>query len=119
MEFILSVPNEFLFADGKSRFLARHATKDVLPENLLKYDTANEALRLKLRLDYWRALMEYERDGMFAGDSRWLDMPKVRDTIKKSPDRFSRDDMLQFRRLSLSIRIWYLEQRNRSASEEL
>ncbi len=118
MEFILGVPNELLFADGKPRFLARHATKDVLPDDLQKYDVANEALRSKRRLDYWKALLEYERVGMFDGESSWLDMPKVREVIRKSQGPLGKEETLLFRRLSLSIRIWYLEQRNRSISKK-
>lgn len=114
MEFMLAVPNKFLFVDGVPRYLARQATKDLLPPNLMKYDTVNEQLRWKLRFDYWKALVASEKDGAFDAESTWLDMPALREAIRACPETPKKNGSLAFRQLSLSIRIWYLERRYRA-----
>lgn len=111
MEFILTVPERYHFVDRAPRYLARASTQDLLPANLMKYDTVNEQLRWKLRFDYWKALAEEEKNGAFQGDSAWLDMRAVRAAIRHQPDKPTRQDMLTYRQLSLSIRVWYLERR--------
>ena len=44
IEFILGMPRHLFMADGQSRYLAREAIKDLVPEGLLKYDPANERI---------------------------------------------------------------------------
>lgn len=114
LEFILGMPRHLFIADGQSRYLARMAVKDLVPDGLMKYDPANELLRNDGRLASWRLLQKDLTEGLFAGDSAWVDMEMLREAIDNVPDKVEFDHVKVVAKIQAAIRVWKMERRRRS-----
>lgn len=117
IEFVLGTPRHLFMADGDSRYLAREAIKDLVPQGLLKYDPANELLRNDCRLSSWRLLRKDLSEDVFAGDSAWIDMEKLRKAIDSVPESMEIDHVKILAKIQSAVRVWKMEQRLRPKLE--
>lgn len=113
IEFILGMPRHLFMADGQSRYLAREAIKDVVPEALTKYDSANETLRNDSRLRCWRLLRKDLSQNVFCGESAWIDMEGLRKAIDSVPDNIGKDQVKTMAKILAAVRVFKMEQRLR------
>jgi len=114
IEFILGMPRHLFMADGQNRYMARAVVKDLVPEGLMKYDPANELLRNDSRLSCWRMLRNDLLTDVFAGDSAWVNMEKLRKAIDNVPENIEREHIPTMAKIQAALRVWKMEQRLRS-----
>lgn len=112
VEYILGLPYDLLYHDGRGRFMARASMAEDLPPDPVKYDPANTALRDANTLECWRVLAEDLKQGQFESDCDWLDMPAVRAAISDVPEDVSAAAYRKFGSIFAATRIWHLYQRH-------
>jgi len=110
VEFVLGMPPSLMFGDGSSRYLAKSAVKDMLPENLTKHDQANESLRTQCRFDCIQILKNEMAAGRFDTPSAWLNL----DDLKTALRNFENEEVSEraaVAKLYAAMRVWHMEQR--------
>lgn len=117
LEFVVGMPTELFFGDGKSRFLARAVTNDLLPKSLSKHDHANEILRDHNHIECWKLLNQELKSGVFDTPSDWLDMEAVRKTIRRVPDSIQALDLAALAKLLAAVRVYHMEQRLKASGQ--
>jgi asparagine synthase (glutamine-hydrolysing) len=111
LEFVVGMPPGLFFGDGRSRFLARAVTTDLLPKNLSKHDQANEVLRDNNHIACWNLLKQDLARGVFDEPSDWLDMSALTQTIRRVPDSVQTLDLAALAKLMAAVRVYHMEQR--------
>ena len=116
LEFILSMPRDVRFGDGTGRYLVRRAFAPVLPRGATKNDPVNENRRHDNRLA-WLAGLAVDADrGRFDAECPWLNMPALRDAIRREPPRGRRACARAFAPIFAAVRVYEMHSRQ-SASE--
>ena len=111
MEFVLTSPPDALFEGGRGRALPRDALGHLLPRGLKKHDPANEALRHANRHACWALLQAELTQGRLDADCPWLDMPGLRESIRRGPAGERKADIIRFAKITAAMRIWHVWER--------
>ncbi len=114
IEFILGLPPDQLFGNGRSRNLAHAALEDILPPKVSKFDIANEEYRTKVRLEGWLALAAEASKGAFDPNCDWLDMPALQRSLAEPRVAHGQKEIAEFAEICVAIQVWHLFQRARS-----
>lgn len=113
LDFMLGLPPDLLYQQGRWRYLFRAALADVLPDSVLwrrdKWDPVNEAKRQDLRADCWALLgREVSSGGLAGGESGWVDLDRLRATLLAAPDAVAATDIPAFAAARVAVRVWHL-----------
>lgn len=111
LEFVLGVPPEILWGDGRPRYLARAALAGRTTGRVGKSDPANERQRLRAFRDCWRLLATEAADGAFDGTCDWLDMDSLRRDIARGPSGDDDADIRTVIRMMPAVRVWHMAER--------
>ena len=116
LEFILSMSRDVRFGDGTGRYLVRRAFAPVLPRGATKNDPVNENRRHDNRLA-WLAGLAVDADrGRFDAECPWLNMPALRDAIRREAPRGRHACVRAFAPIFAAVRMYEMHSRQ-SASE--
>lgn len=115
LEFILSLPPDIRFGDGTGRYLVRRTFVRVLPKGVRKSDVANEKRRHDNRLAWLQGLSADADRGRFDRDCPWLNMPALRDAIRRQPPQERSACVRVFAPIFVAIRVYemYMRQSER------
>lgn len=111
MDFVLGVPPDILWGDGRPRYLARTALTGRIKGRLSKSDPANEHKRLKAARGAWRIVAAEAAAGRFDGACDWLDMDTLRPDLQRGPSGDDTKDLMTFIRIFPALRIWHMAER--------
>ncbi len=111
LDFVLGVPPEILWGDGRPRYLARAALAGRMTGRVGKADPANERQRLRATRECWRILATEEAAGAFDGDCPWLDMDSLRQAIRRGPSNDDQADLRTVIRMMPALRVWHMAER--------
>ncbi len=112
LEYVISLPQEMLFPDGRSRGLSEDAFKDALPLNIVKADPANERKRAIVRDLAWLQFAEDEKQGKYSEDCPWLDMTELRAAIKNPKSVINNNSaLLEFMGVYSALRVYQMYHR--------
>ncbi|MFO8079877.1 MAG: asparagine synthase-related protein, partial [Armatimonadota bacterium] len=111
LEFVLGVPPEILWGDGRPRYLSRAALAGRTTGRVGKSDPANERQRLRAFRDCWRLLAAEAADGAFEGTCDWLDMDSLRRDIARGPSDDDEADIRTIIRMMPAVRVWHMAER--------
>lgn len=78
LEFLFSLPAEYLFLGNKPRGLAKEVLKDCKSAKTHKRDYANEKLRNQIISDTWNEIAKDINEGKYDQDCPWIDTTKFR-----------------------------------------
>jgi asparagine synthase (glutamine-hydrolysing) len=112
LEFLMSIPPEALYPDGRSRGLALGTLADVIPPDVTKYDAANEAYREKARIDAWGIAADQAAQGMLDEDCPWFEMPALRKAALNPVDQSTSFGIMRFAELMTALRLWFMWKRH-------
>lgn len=110
-EFVLGVPPEILWGDGRPRYLARTALSGRAAGLVGKLDPANERQRMRAARECWNLLAREVAAGAFDGACDWLDMSSLRRDLSRGPSGNDETDALSLIRLFPAVRVWCLAER--------
>lgn len=119
LEFLMSIPSDELYPDGKSRGLALAALADAIPIDVTKHDAANEAQRANARLSAWQSIASKTQAGMLDGDCPWFEMEAFRAAALNPVDQSGAYGVLRFTELMTAMRLWFMWLRNKDGLEKL
>ncbi len=111
LEFVLGVPPEILWGNGRPRYLAWAALAGRTTGRVGKADPANERQRARARRECWRMLAAEEAAGAFDGDCPWLDMDSLRQAIRRGPSNDDQADLRTVIRMMPALRVWHMAER--------
>ena len=111
IEFVLGIPPEILWGDGRPRYLARATLRGRVKVPLGKADPANERKRRLQRKDTAELLARDARAGAFDGTCDWLDMERLRADLLKGPTGDDTADVLAAIRVNPAVRVWHMAER--------
>ena len=111
LEFVLGVPPDILWGDGRPRYLARAALSGRTTGRVGKSDPANERQRWRARRECWRLLATEAADGAFDGTCDWLDMDSLRRDIARGPSDDDDADIRTVIRMMPAVRVWHMAER--------
>lgn len=118
LEFLISIPPEALFQRDQSRGLALAVLKGVIPEDVTKYDAANEMFRMQAREASWRLTADRVKDGLLSADCPWFDMTRLRNAATNPADQATTSGVLRFAELMSAMRLWFMWTRNKYRFEK-
>lgn len=111
LRFVLGLPPELLWQNGKPRTLYRHALNDLLPQRLGKNDPVNETKRMELRKDCWQLLAKEAQEGGFQEHCGWLNTRALQPSIMNTPDTMTMEHLSTFIHICSALQMWHLWQR--------
>lgn len=118
LEFLMSIPPETLFLGDRSRGMALAVLKGVIPEDVTKYDSANEVFRMQAREEAWRITAERAREGLLTQECPWFEMPKLREAALNPVDQSTSYGVSRFGELMSAMRLWFMWLRNKDPSDK-